>query len=172
MISFKWFKRVTDLPKLIKHSFCKHIRTLYCNLDQVQEVKTYSEKTSFNEKHHFKSRYDYQYILPILLGIYVLLDCIVIIVDNGGYSHTEMPQLFTHLISPREMWQTTDVIMGIGFLMFPSIYGRLLLCPKLSAQYQMYLLLRKHNTNDEMNTIKMYCGIKGKFLSKTILKLI
>lgn len=171
MSSFKLLEKITVWAKLTKQVFCKHLRTLYSDLDQVQEIQNYNAKNkkviNFHTNQCVKSTtYDYQYIVPITLGTYVLIDCLIIMVHNGGYSHLEMPQLFTHLISPPELWRTTDVSMGLGFLMFPLIYDRLLLCPKLSKQYQIILQVRRLNA---VSTIKMYCNNKCKLLRKLII---
>ncbi|KAH9402299.1 hypothetical protein TYRP_016357, partial [Tyrophagus putrescentiae] len=68
-----------------------------------------------------------------------------------------MPQLFSHLIPPRELWQTTDVTMGIGFLMLPTIYGCLLALPRLDYSCKIFQTVDKH----DHRRIVMHCNGKA-----------
>src|SRR5699024_6045283 len=92
---------------------------------------------------------------------YVLLDSLYIMAQNGfHYSPDQMPQLFTHLVHPPEFWHTGDVIMGLGLLMLPTIYGCLMACPKLDSKYEMWLWVDRK----DRNCIRMYSDGMGMLL--------
>ncbi len=130
-----------------------HVQTLYNDLDQLKVCSSKEQKIVKTS-----TDYNWQYLLPFILGLYVLTDCVYILFENGlHYSFKEMPQLFSHLIPPRELWQTTDVTMGIGFLMLPTIYGCLLALPRLDYSCKIFQTVDKH----DHRRIVMHCNGKG-----------
>ncbi|KAH9402298.1 hypothetical protein TYRP_016356 [Tyrophagus putrescentiae] len=98
-----------------------------------------------------------------------------------------MPQLLSHLISPRELWQTTDVTMGIGFFILPIIYGCLMVLPKLDHNCKIFQIVDKHDhrrivmlCNGKANIVLLfyftlgaqYINIKLKYQAEKLFKLV
>jgi len=128
------FEKIGEISQIYFSLFLVHLKILHNDLDS---VKSNQQNYSPSGNH---SKYNWQYLFPFLVGLYVLADTAVIFIANGGhYSYKEMPQLFTHLINPYEFWQISDVTMGLGLILLPTIYGCLIFKPGLNLKYQMHL---------------------------------
>ncbi len=146
---------------IISTQMVNHIQTLYNDLDPLKVCSSKVQKFVNTSTVSNSTEYNWQYLVPFLLGLYVLVDCLYILFENGlHYSFEEMPQLLSHLISPRELWQTTDVTMGIGFFILPIIYGCLMVLPKLDHNCKIFQIVDKH----DHRRIVMLCNGKGRFL--------
>ena len=150
--------------KTIFTNFRTHYKVFYHELDPVKNVSHDKINNNFQWSNgrvvvqDRSSGLKYHYLVPLLLGIYILLDSLVIFGLNGFvYSNKAMPQLFTHLVHTPEFWQTGDVIMGLGLFMLPMVNGCLFLCPGLEPKYIMLLWI----DDKDSKLVKLFAGGKS-----------
>ncbi len=141
-----------------------HFHTIYTDLDPVKNGNIYyfSRDQLLNRAQHKKlldKKADYHnnnrfvYLFPLLTMLYIVISDLLYILFfqyKNNVSLMEIPDLFSHRISPPQLWCQTDTIFVIAYCMTLSIYFCLLFTSPLEYRWLMFLFVDSKGKNVEI----------------------
>ncbi len=132
-----------------------HFGQFFLVFDPVKDSSAQS-----NTKH--PSRFNRFCLFPLSILLYIYLDTIYQIWDNGFvYLPDSMPTLFTHRIYPKILWPITDVMMIVGLWM-PTMTFVCLLFDRMDKHQKLFMFMDDKKPVDAANAPIITQNGKGK----------
>ena len=141
-----------------------HIQVIFYDLDPVKDAKMYHinpnqvlspnfEAKKFQNSRHF----NLHYFIPFLCIVSVCLEMLSTFYQHHfHYSSQGMPELFLHLIMPKEFWPQIDIMFSLGLAMALIIYPCLITDSMLNPKCWMFLFV-----DQKSKTAKIVMNGKG-----------
>lgn len=131
----KIYFQVAKIIKKVVNAIQIHLSYLFQVFDPVKSdgsASIYRTSKSINS----------QYILPFSTVLYILLDsCYVFYRENFHFTYKGMPDLFSHVIFPREFLPYCDIVLLLAVAMMFAVYLMLLRDPFLPEKCFMFVVV-------------------------------
>ena len=149
--------------EIVQHAVQKYIdqtREAYYALDPIQVDSVPSAINADYRSLHIGNNH---YLVAAFVILYTIGDSAAILYGaSWHYSHTDLPELWTHRVFPRSLWQECDIISTIAMISVCILYCFVLFCPKLDAKY-VIVLTKMYNR--KKCTVQMVQNQKGMALT-------
>ncbi len=118
---------------------------------QVVKEDKYASSKSGHQTNYHRLLYSHNYLNyapPVLVSLYVIIECVVILSQNGfKYSTTAMPRFFSHRFMLKAIWQIGDAVVFMALANSVYVFFSLFFDPLFSPKLVMYLFEDKEKTS-------------------------